>query len=63
MRSDIDIAQAATKQPIIQLAAERANIPEHALEPYGRYKAKLSLDYIAGLSERPDGKLILVSAI
>ena len=63
MRSDIDIAQAATKQPIIQLAAERANIPEQALEPYGRFKAKLSLDYIAGLSERPDGKLILVSAI
>ena len=63
MRSDIDIAQAATKQPIIQLAAERANIPEHALEPYGRYKAKLSLDHIASLSERPDGKLILVSAI
>lgn len=63
MRSDIEIAQAAQKRPIIELALEQANIPEDQLEPYGRYKAKLSLDYINTLKDRPDGKLILVTAI
>lgn len=63
MRSDIEIAQAAQKRPIIELAREQANIPEDQLEPYGRYKAKLSLDYINTLKDRPDGKLILVTAI
>ncbi len=63
MRSDIEIAQAAQKRPIIELARELANIPEDQLEPYGRFKAKLSLDYIRSLQERPNGKLILVTAI
>lgn len=63
MRSDIEIAQAAQKRPIVELALEQANIPEDQLEPYGRYKAKLSLDYINTLKDRPDGKLILVTAI
>jgi formate--tetrahydrofolate ligase len=63
MRSDIEIAQAANKRRIIELAGERAQIPEHQLEPYGRFKAKLSLDYVASLADRPDGKLILVTAI
>ena len=49
MQSDIEIAQAATLRRIVDLAGERAGIPEGALEPYGRYKAKLSLDYIASL--------------
>ena len=63
MRSDIEIAQAAHKRPIIELARAQANIPEDQLEPYGRFKAKLSLDYINSLQDRPDGKLILVTAI
>ncbi|UCH17588.1 MAG: formate--tetrahydrofolate ligase [Burkholderiales bacterium] len=63
MKSDIEIAQQATLQPILRLAQERLGIPEPALEPYGRYKAKISLDYLAGLNDRPDGKLILVTAM
>jgi formate--tetrahydrofolate ligase len=63
MRSDIEIAQAATKRLIVPLAAEAANIPEDALEPYGRYKAKISLEYAASLADKPDGKLVLVTAI
>jgi formate--tetrahydrofolate ligase len=63
MQSDIEIAQAATLRRIVDLAGERAGIPEGALEPYGRYKAKLSLDYIASLAGRPEGKLVLVTAI
>ena len=63
MLSDIEIAQHATLQPIVELARDRLHIPEDQLEPYGRYKAKLSLAHIAGLAGRPDGKLILMSAI
>ena len=63
MQSNIEIAQAATMQPIVPLALARAQIPEDQLEPYGRYKAKLSLDYVASLANRPNGKLILVTAI
>jgi formate--tetrahydrofolate ligase len=63
MRSDIEIAQAANKRPIIELAHQQANIPEDQLEPYGRFKAKLSLSYIESLKARPNGKLILVTAI
>ena len=63
MRSDLDIAQAANKRPILELAPAQAGIPDEALEPYGRFKAKLSLEYIRTLDARPDGKLILVTAI
>jgi formate--tetrahydrofolate ligase len=63
MRSDLDIAQAANKRPILELASAQAGIPDEALEPYGRFKAKLSLEYIRTLDDRPDGKLILVTAI
>ncbi|MCW5921289.1 MAG: formate--tetrahydrofolate ligase [Saprospiraceae bacterium] len=63
MYSDIEIAQKATLQKITQLAEEKLGIPETALEPYGRYKAKISLDYLAALPPRPDSKLILISAI
>jgi formate--tetrahydrofolate ligase len=63
MRSDIEIAQAATKQLIVPLVAKAANVPEDALEPYGRYKAKISLEFAASLANQPDGKLILVTAI
>src|SRR6186713_3459771 len=60
---NIDIAQQATLRPILQLARERLGIPEESLEPYGRFKAKVSLDYVRQLSGRPDGKLVLVTAI
>ncbi len=63
MTSDIVIAQAASLQPIVALARERLGIPEESLDPYGRYKAKLSLEHLSGLESGPDGKLILVTAI
>ncbi len=62
-KSDIEIAQAASMRPIVQVAAERLGISSDHVLPYGHYKAKLDLDYVASLDERPDGKLILVSAI
>src|SRR5579864_4120774 len=60
---NIEIAQAARMQPIGRVARERLGIPEEQLEPYGRYKAKVSLDYVTHLNGRPDGKLVLVTAI
>ena len=60
--SDIDIAQAATLQPILQMAQERLHIPLTALEPYGHYKAKIDLNWL-NQQTGPDGKLILVTAI
>ena len=48
---------------IVEIAEDRLQIPERFLEPYGHYKAKLSLKFIESLAERPDGKLILVTAI
>ena len=62
MKSDIEIAQAARMRPIVELARDRLGIPEQALQPYGRYKAKISLEHLASLAERPDGRLILVTA-
>jgi formate--tetrahydrofolate ligase len=50
-------------RPILDVAADKLDIPAEDLIPYGHYKAKVSLDYIASLSNRPDGKLILVTAI
>ena len=63
MASDIDIAQKAKLQRVAALAAEKLGIPDEHLEPYGHYKAKISLDYLDTLADRPDGKLILVTAI
>lgn len=62
MKTDIEIARAATLRPMPEIAA-RIGIPEDALIPYGRDKAKIDRDFIAGLSDRQDGKLILVTAI
>jgi formate--tetrahydrofolate ligase len=62
-KSDIEIAQAAKKRPIVEVAREKLGIAPENLEPYGHYKAKVSLDYISTLKDRPNGKLILVSAI
>ena len=61
--SDIEIAQAANKRPIMALAAERFGIANEHLEPYGHYKAKVALEYIDSLQDKPDGKLVLVTAI
>jgi len=63
MPSDIDIAQKAKMQRIPKLAAEKLGIGEEHLEPYGHYKAKVSLAYVDSLKDRPDGKLILVTAM
>jgi formate--tetrahydrofolate ligase len=62
-KSDIEIAQAATMKPILPLAAEKLGVPSEMLEPYGHYKAKVSLEYIDSLKNKPDGKLVLVTAI
>jgi formate--tetrahydrofolate ligase len=60
--SDIEIAQRATLRPINDIAAA-LGIPVDALDAYGRYKAKVSLDYLSALATRPNGKLILVTAM
>jgi len=62
-KSDIEISQAAKKRPIIEVARERLGIGAESLEPFGHYKAKVSMDYVKSLKDRPNGKLILVSAI
>jgi len=61
--SDIEIAQQAHMRPIVDLAREKLGIPAGHLDPYGHYKAKLSLEYIDGLQDKADGKLVLVTAI
>ncbi len=62
-KSDIEISQAAEMRPIVDVAREKLGIPAEFVEPYGHYKAKISLDYVASLANKPDGKLILVTAI
>ena len=61
--SDIEIAQKNEMERIAKLAKEKLGIDDEHLEPYGHYKAKVSLDYLESLKDRPDGKLILVTAI
>ena len=61
--SDIEIAQKAKMKRIVDLAQDQYGIESEHLEPFGHYKAKLSLDYIDGLKNNPDGKLILTTAI
>src|SRR5487761_1046715 len=62
-KSDIEISQSATKRPIFEIAKEKLGIAAENLEPYGHYKAKVSMDYIKSIQSRPNGKLILVTAI
>ena len=62
-KSDIEIAQAAGMRPIGEIAGEKLGIPTDAVLPYGKYKAKIPLDFIRSLCDRPNGKLILVTAI
>jgi len=62
MASDLEIARAARLRPISEVAAA-AGIPADALEPYGRFKAKVSLDFVRAQQSRPDGALVLVTGI
>lgn len=62
MKSDIEIAQEAVLEPIVKVA-EKLDITQDDLELYGKYKAKISNEYIESLKHRPDGKLILVTAV
>jgi len=64
MRTDWEIANAGKMRPILEIARDRLAIPAEAVEPYGHYKAKIGMDFVArSFAERPDGKLILVTAI
>lgn len=62
MKTDIEIAQEAVMEPIVRVA-EKLGIQEDDLELYGKYKAKISDEYISSIRENPDGKLVLVTAI
>ena len=62
-KSDIEIAQAAKPRRIMDVAKDKLGIAAENLEPYGHYKAKVSMDYIKSLKNKPNGKLILVTAI
>lgn len=61
--SDIEIARKAAMRPVIDLAGDQYGIAPQHLAPYGHHKAKLSLDYIDSLQDKPDGRLILVTAV
>ena len=61
-KSDIEIAREATMRPIVEVG-EKLGLPAESLIQYGPYKAKVSIDHINSLQDRPDGKLILVTAI
>ncbi len=62
MQSDIEIAQKAKMKPIGEIA-RKLGIPDAAISPFGHYKAKVALEYIDTLKAKPDGKLVLVTAI
>ena len=62
MKSDIEIARASSMKPIVEIASE-IGIPQESVFNYGHYKAKISLDFIKTLEQKPDGKLILVTAM
>ena len=64
LKTDWDIANSVTPRPIVELAKDRLGIPPEQVEPYGHYKAKIGLPFVDKcFAERPDGKLILVTAI
>src|SRR6202048_1223232 len=62
-KSDIEIAQASKPRRIVDVAKDKLGIAVENLEPYGHYKAKVSMDYIKTLKDKKNGKLILVTAI
>src|SRR6266576_5118171 len=63
MASDIEIAQKARLERISKVALAKLGIAEEHLEPYGHYKAKVSLEYLDSLKPRPNAKLVLVTAM
>jgi formate--tetrahydrofolate ligase len=62
-KSDIEISQSTPKRRIMDIANDKLGIAAENLEPYGHYKAKVSMDYVKSLRDKPNGKLILVTAI
>src|SRR3954465_6429504 len=62
-KSDIEISQSAEKRRIIDVAKEKLGIAAENLDPYGHYKAKVSMEFVKSLASKPNGKLILVTAI
>ena len=62
VKSDIEIAREAKMRPILEVGAV-LGIPESSLDPYGHFKAKISMDYVNDLKNQDDGKLILVTGI
>ena len=62
MKTDIEIAQEAVMEPIVKVA-QKLGIKEDELELYGKYKAKISDEYMNSIKGNPDGKLVLVTAI
>jgi formate--tetrahydrofolate ligase len=62
MKSDLEIARESKMRPIAEIAA-KLNIPDDALEPYGRHKAKIGTSFINSLDGKPDGALVLVTGI
>src|SRR5690242_11914030 len=62
MKSDLEIARESKLRPIAEIAA-KLNIPDDALEPYGRHKAKIGTPFIKSLEGKPDGALVLVTGI
>src|SRR5262245_29787068 len=61
--TDIEVSRKAKLKRISDLLQEKFQIEDRYIEPYGHYKAKLSLDYLDNLKNRKDGRLILVTAI
>ncbi|MDP6927532.1 MAG: formate--tetrahydrofolate ligase, partial [Rhodospirillales bacterium] len=62
MKSDLDIARGAAARPIEEIASQ-LDVPADAILTYGRDKAKIDLDFLAGLSDQKNGKLVLVTCI
>src|SRR5580692_11369264 len=62
MASDLEIARAATLKPIAEIGA-KLGVPDNSLEPYGRFKAKIGLDFVRSVQDRKDGALVLVTGI
>ena len=62
MKSDIEIARASTMKPIVEIAS-KIGITQESVLNYGHYKAKISLEFIKSLEQKPEGKLILVTAM
>lgn len=60
--SDIEVAREAKMKPIMEIG-DKLGIPAESLQPFGHTKAKIDLNYIKSLKDKPDGKLVLVTGI